>query len=195
MVHLFLQLSCKNESIVSSFQLGQLSELMISLVSCPLDTTLEQVVTLLQKLLSHGYTQSGVCPVRPASYISSPFSADQLREVFSKYGKVEHCRLVRDIGEPHLKKQTVARVMLIFSPVTGRSKGYAFVSYKHTRDAEEAYHVRENFNVCQNFVFQLSLPSPNHVHCSDALRCIWMGPKSLWTWSARGLSQAGCPGD
>lgn len=38
-------------------------------------------------------------------YLPHSFSADRLREVFSKYGKVEHCRLVRDIGEPHLKNQ------------------------------------------------------------------------------------------
>lgn len=38
-------------------------------------------------------------------YLSHSLSADRLREVFSKYGKVEHCRLVRDIGEPHLKNQ------------------------------------------------------------------------------------------
>lgn len=50
---------------------------------------------------------------------------------------------------------------LIPSPVTGRSKGYAFVGYKHTQDAKDACHVRKTFNICQNFVFQLSLPSPN----------------------------------
>ena len=166
MVHLFFQLSCKNEATsVHSlfFSTWQLNELMISLVSCPLDTTSEQVVTLLQKLLSHWlHAERGVSSKTCKLYFSPILSdsADQLREVFSKYGKVEHCRLVRDIGKPHFKKQTVARVMLIFSPVTGRSKGYAFVSYKHTRDAEEAYHVRENFKrlpeLCFSTFFALS---------------------------------------
>ena len=29
-----------------------------------------------------------------------------------------------------------------FTPVTGRSKGYAFIEYSHTDEAEKAYHVR-----------------------------------------------------
>ena len=62
-------------SIVSSFQLGQLNELMISLVSCPLDTTSEQVVTLLQKLLSHWLrAERGVSSKTCKLYFSPPFS-------------------------------------------------------------------------------------------------------------------------
>ena len=97
-------------SIVSSFQLGRLNELMMSSVSCLLDTTSEQVVTLLQKLLPHWlHAERGVSSKTCKLYFSPILSdsADQLREVFSKYGKVEHCRLVRDIGKPHLKKQAV----------------------------------------------------------------------------------------
>ncbi|XP_065917039.1 U11/U12 small nuclear ribonucleoprotein 35 kDa protein-like isoform X2 [Dysidea avara] len=44
---------------------------------------------------------------------------DTLCEAFSKYGKIVHCRIVRDI-------------------VTRRSKGYAFIEFKHRSDAEDA---------------------------------------------------------
>lgn len=44
---------------------------------------------------------------------------DSLKEVFSKYGKIRHCRLVKDL-------------------VTGRSKCYAFIEYSHREDAYKA---------------------------------------------------------
>lgn len=52
--------------------------------------------------------------------LSHDTSEDVLKEIFSKYGKIEKCQLIRDI-------------------VTGRSKGYGFVEFKHLRDAEDAY--------------------------------------------------------
>ena len=42
-----------------------------------------------------------------------------LRNVFSRYGELQNCRLVRDV-------------------ITGKSRGYAFVEYKRERDFEEA---------------------------------------------------------
>ena len=66
----------------------------------------------MQKLLSHWlHAEQGVSSKTFKLYFSPILSdsADQLREVFSKYGKVEHCRIVRDIGELHLKEQAVSR--------------------------------------------------------------------------------------
>lgn len=47
-------------------------------------------------------------------------SEDKLKKVFSEFGKLKSIRLVRDV-------------------VTGLSKGYAFVEYKHRSDAKRAY--------------------------------------------------------
>ena len=47
-------------------------------------------------------------------------SEEKLNEIFSKYGKIKSLRLIRDL-------------------VTGFSKGYAFVEYKHRSDAKYAY--------------------------------------------------------
>jgi U11/U12 small nuclear ribonucleoprotein SNRNP35 len=50
------------------------------------------------------------------------FKTDEkkLTKIFSKYGEIREFRLVRDL-------------------VTGHSKGYAFVSFKHRGDAEDCY--------------------------------------------------------
>ncbi|KAM3956597.1 U11/U12 small nuclear ribonucleoprotein 35 kDa protein [Aphomia sociella] len=45
---------------------------------------------------------------------------DTIQSEFSKYGKIVHCRLVKDI-------------------VTGKSKQYAFVEYECSSDMEKAY--------------------------------------------------------
>jgi len=44
-----------------------------------------------------------------------------LRNVFSRHGELQNCRLVRDA-------------------ISGKSRGYAFVEYKRERDCEEALH-------------------------------------------------------
>jgi U11/U12 small nuclear ribonucleoprotein SNRNP35 len=53
--------------------------------------------------------------------LSHSTAEDDLMKEFSKFGTVLTCRVVRDI-------------------VTGRSKGYAFIEYKHSGCAEDAYH-------------------------------------------------------
>ncbi|KAL5484713.1 hypothetical protein EMCRGX_G021253 [Ephydatia muelleri] len=52
--------------------------------------------------------------------LSHNTTEEQVKELFAVYGKIERCKLIRDI-------------------VTGRSKGYAFVEFKHRRDAESAF--------------------------------------------------------
>jgi len=64
-------------------------------------------------------------------------SADTLCEAFSKYGKIVHCRIVRDIG----KGIIIISEKFINDLVTCRSKGYAFIEFKHRSDAEDAEQV------------------------------------------------------
>lgn len=58
---------------------------------------------------------------------------ETLKNTFSKWGRIEHIRLVRDI-------------------VTGESRGYAFVTYAHSRDFVQAFKV---------WLFLLSSSSPS----------------------------------
>jgi U11/U12 small nuclear ribonucleoprotein 35 kDa protein len=48
-------------------------------------------------------------------------SEDKLKQTFEKFGTIRNIRLVRDI-------------------VTGLSKGYAFIEFKHRSDCKKAYH-------------------------------------------------------
>ncbi len=53
--------------------------------------------------------------------ISYKTTEETLQTVFSRYGSIKSLRLVRDV-------------------ITGQSKGYAFVEYKHRSDTKKAYH-------------------------------------------------------
>ena len=69
---------------------------------------------------------------------------EKLKEIFGAYGKIERCRLVRDIGAPspmRLRVPPAVHTVVCFyhCVVSGRSKGYAFVEFKHRRDAESAF--------------------------------------------------------
>ncbi|XP_065829606.1 U11/U12 small nuclear ribonucleoprotein 35 kDa protein-like [Oscarella lobularis] len=69
---------------------------------------------------------------------------ESLTKYFATFGKIRHCRLVRDI-------------------VTGMSKGYAFIEYKHKSDAEEACRkgdkaVLEGYELFVDFERERTLP-------------------------------------
>ena len=69
---------------------------------------------------------------------------DTLSRVFSRYGDLEKCRLVRDI-------------------ITGISRCYAFVEFKHARDARKAWRdskelIIDGCNVVIDFECERTLP-------------------------------------
>ncbi|RWS21198.1 U11/U12 small nuclear ribonucleoprotein 35 kDa protein-like protein, partial [Leptotrombidium deliense] len=57
--------------------------------------------------------------------LDSLTNEDQIKDVFSKFGEIRNIRLVRDI-------------------ITGHSKRYAFIEYKHRRDAARAVEKTHN---------------------------------------------------
>lgn len=64
-----------------------------------------------------------------------------MTKIFSEY-------ILVYVTRNKFKVDTSAVQLFSPHPVTGRSKGYAFIGYKHAHDAEEACHVRDNFMSC-----------------------------------------------